>query len=109
MPSSIAGARRSSTTSERTLVDTSSRQVDASDKEQVKDYDRKLSIDAGSTNSQGSSSSRQSIMGKAIKKVKSKLGDKSSSSTAESKPRKPVADSYPDTVYMWRALAETKM
>ncbi|KAI4859286.1 hypothetical protein F4820DRAFT_454023 [Hypoxylon rubiginosum] len=110
--SSTAGARRSSIASETTLVDTSSRKMYASkEKDQDKDDDRKLSLDAGSTHSQASGSSRASMMEKAIKKVKSKLGEKGSTSTSEAKPKpkQSTTNMYPDTVYMWRALAETKM
>ncbi|XXH01592.1 hypothetical protein Hte_007952 [Hypoxylon texense] len=113
MSSSTADARRSSTASETTLVATSSRKVYGSkEMGQDKDDDRKLSLDADSTNSQSSGSSRPSIMEKAIKKVKSKLGDKGSTSTTEPepKPKQSTASMYPDTLYMWRALAgETLM
>ncbi|KAI1763102.1 hypothetical protein GGR53DRAFT_498604 [Hypoxylon sp. FL1150] len=111
MSSSIAGARRSSTASETTLVDTPSRQIDTYKKEQAKEDDWKSSLDASSATSQGGSSSRPGVIGKAIKMVKSKLGDRSSASAAEAtpKPRMLTTDYYPDTAYMWRALAETKM
>ncbi|KAI1087002.1 hypothetical protein F5B19DRAFT_98356 [Rostrohypoxylon terebratum] len=94
--------RRSSTGSEKTLVDTLSHPARVSE-------DKKPSSDARSTRSQGSTSSIPSIMDKAAKKVKSKLGGKSSASEPKPKPQKPAGDSYPDTAYMWRALAETKM
>ncbi|KAI0891934.1 hypothetical protein F4806DRAFT_481197 [Annulohypoxylon nitens] len=95
--------RRSSTGSEKTLVDTPSHQVRASE-------DQKSS-DTRSTRSRGSTSSIPSIMDKAAKKVKSKLGGKASASELKPKPKpqQPAGDSYPDTVYMWRALAETRI
>ncbi|KAI1773133.1 hypothetical protein F4818DRAFT_423354 [Hypoxylon cercidicola] len=108
MLSSAAGTRRSSIASETTLVDTPSRKVEVFKKDQDKDVDRKLSLDACSTSSLSSSSSRPSIMEKAIKKFKSKLGERGSTSTSEPKPRRPASDMYPDSVYMWRALAGRK-
>ncbi|KAI1100906.1 hypothetical protein F4804DRAFT_317664 [Jackrogersella minutella] len=102
--------RRSSATSERTLVDTSSRKVHASEKE-YQDFDPKSSLDTYSTKSRASSSSFPSMMDKAAKKVKSKLGSKDSTSKPKPKPkpRQQVPDSYPDMAFMWQALAESKM
>ncbi|KAI2466212.1 hypothetical protein F4781DRAFT_365368 [Annulohypoxylon bovei var. microspora] len=100
--------RRSSTTSEKTLVDTLGQNVDSSEKK-YQTYDNKSSFDARSTRSRGSTSSIPSIMDKAAKKIKSKLGGKDSTSKPKPKPKQPEHDPYPDTLYMWRALAETKM
>ncbi|KAI0886618.1 uncharacterized protein GGS22DRAFT_158267 [Annulohypoxylon maeteangense] len=101
--------RRPSTGSEKTLVDTLTQKVDASER----DDDQKSSLDARSTRSQRSTSSVRSVMDKAAKKVKSKLGGESSTSDAKPKskpkPKQPAQDPYPDTVYMWRALAETRL
>ncbi|KAI1459672.1 hypothetical protein F4805DRAFT_455470 [Annulohypoxylon moriforme] len=98
--------RRSSTGSEKTLVDTMAPKADTSEK----DYDQMSSFDSRSTRSRGSASS---IMDRAAKKVKSKLGGKSSTSEPKAKPesksKQPASGSYPDTVYMWRALAETRI
>ncbi|KAI1210120.1 uncharacterized protein F4807DRAFT_423876 [Annulohypoxylon truncatum] len=101
------GPRRSSIASEKTLVDTLSQKADVSEK----DYDLKSPFDTRSARSRGSANSTPSMMDKAAKKVKSKLGGKSSTSKTKPKPQPKQSghDSYPDTVYMWRALAETRI
>lgn len=43
------------------------------------------------------------MMGKAVKKVKAKLGEKEPS--PKTKPKRLANDYYPDTAYMWQALA----
>ncbi|KAI0380538.1 hypothetical protein F5Y04DRAFT_100209 [Hypomontagnella monticulosa] len=95
--------RRSSIASEKTLVDASTRKLNATEKE------KELYDDGASTKSRASSSSIPSMMSKAAKKVKAKLGEKSSSSKPKPKSKQQQPDSYPDTLYMWRALAETKI
>ncbi|KAI1139341.1 hypothetical protein F5Y05DRAFT_381668 [Hypoxylon sp. FL0543] len=107
IPSPAAGLRRSSIASEKTLVD---RKPNASEQEyQEYDYDRK-SLDAYSTQSRAGGSS---LLDRAAKKVKSKLGGKDSASKTKSqsktKPKRTVGNSYPDTAYMWRSLAETRL
>ncbi|KAI1372131.1 hypothetical protein F4677DRAFT_275039 [Hypoxylon crocopeplum] len=98
MTSQATNLRRSSFASGKTLVDISGRKANVSEID-----DCKSSFD--STKSRASSSSLPGIMGKAMSKVKSKLGESSS----KPKPKGPVRDSYPDAAYMWRALAETKI
>lgn len=79
--------------------------------------DHKSSAETSSTRSRTSTGSLPSIMSKAVKKAKSKLGNKESSSKSKHKPKsdpkpeskRPDYDAYPDTVYMWRALAGKKL
>ncbi|OTA86888.1 hypothetical protein M434DRAFT_399695 [Hypoxylon sp. CO27-5] len=106
MSSPTAGLRRSSVASERTLVD---RKLNASELEyQDYDYDEKLHLEAYSTQSRAGGSS---LLDRAVKKVKSKFGGKDSASKSQSKPKpkQPVRNSYPDTAYIWRSLAETRL
>ncbi|KAI0835946.1 hypothetical protein F5Y06DRAFT_274822 [Hypoxylon sp. FL0890] len=105
MSSPAADPRRSSIASEKTLVD---RKLNVSEKEyQDYDYDHK-SLKAYSTQRRAGGSS---LLDKAAKKVKSKLGGKDSTSKSNSKPKpkKTVGNSYPDTAFMWRSLAETRL
>ncbi|KAI2635834.1 hypothetical protein GGS26DRAFT_550571 [Hypomontagnella submonticulosa] len=98
--------RRSSIASERTLVDASTLKSNAVEKEA-----KELNDDNTSTKSRGSTSSIPSLMSRAAKKVKAKLGEKDSTSQPKPKPKpkQQQPDMYPDTLYMWRALAETKI
>ncbi|KAI2769798.1 hypothetical protein F4815DRAFT_489458 [Daldinia loculata] len=100
-------SRRPSIASEKTLVDTLSKTEDASEEKYQggNDY-RKSSFDV-KTMASSSSLPSKSKMGKAIEKIKSKLREKDTTS----KPRgsRPVPDGYPDTLYMWRSLAETRL
>ncbi|KAI2603160.1 uncharacterized protein GGS25DRAFT_510238 [Hypoxylon fragiforme] len=108
--------RRSSIVSEKTLVDTQAAGA-TEEKLQAKHNDHKSSAETSSTRSRTSTGSLPSIMSKAVKKAKSKLGNKESSSKSKHKPKsdpkpeskRPDYDAYPDTVYMWRALAETRL
>ncbi|KAI0179812.1 hypothetical protein GGR52DRAFT_528515 [Hypoxylon sp. FL1284] len=101
--SSTANARRSSIASETTLVDTSSHKMDVTKKDKADDDDRSWTGRRASS----SSSSRPNMIEKAMKKAKSKLGEKSSPSTPKPKPkpRLSTADMYPETKYTWQALA----
>ncbi|KAI1412045.1 hypothetical protein F5Y13DRAFT_50656 [Hypoxylon sp. FL1857] len=108
MSSPAAGLRRSSIASEKTLVD---RKLNASEEEyQDYDYDNKSSLAYSTRDRTGGSS----LLERAAR-VMSKLGGKDSASKSKSKPkpkpkpRQPVRNSYPDTAYMWRSLAETRL
>ncbi|KAI1385628.1 uncharacterized protein F4822DRAFT_413757 [Hypoxylon trugodes] len=97
--SPVEEPRRSSFASEKTLVETPYR-----DNSEKNNNGRKSSTGTYSSQSSGSSSS--GIMDKAVQKIKSKLKDRDSTPKPK---RRPVRSSYPDTAYMWRALAESKI
>ncbi|KAI1479686.1 hypothetical protein F4774DRAFT_381767 [Daldinia eschscholtzii] len=99
--------RRSSIASEKTLVATpSQRENGLKEKSQESsNYEgRRLS---SSVKTIAAHSSLPSKMGKAMEKVKSKLWENDSKFKPRDKQR--VRDGYPDTAYMWRSLAETKL
>ncbi|KAI0096826.1 hypothetical protein F4776DRAFT_556645 [Hypoxylon sp. NC0597] len=104
--SPAADMRRSSVASERTLVDKKSNAFEQ--EYQDYDYDQKSQLEPYSAQSRAGGSS---LLDRAAKKVKSKFGGKDSASKSQSKPKpkQPVRNSYPDTAYMWRSLAETRL
>ncbi|KAI1660454.1 hypothetical protein F4813DRAFT_350022 [Daldinia decipiens] len=104
-PTNTTSPRRLSIASEKTLVDMLSRKEDASEEKYQGSNDyRKSSSDVKTL---ARSSSLLSKMGKAIEKVGSKLQEKD----INSRPRgsRPAPDGYPDTQFMWQALAETRL
>ncbi|KAI2627789.1 hypothetical protein GGR54DRAFT_590433 [Hypoxylon sp. NC1633] len=101
------GHRRSSTSSEKTLVDKSGGKLDFMVKEKDISDDVESYLSTSSTKDGTSSSTVPSFMEKAMRKVKSTFGEKDSKPTPKHK--RPEFDSYPDTVYMWRSLAETRI
>ncbi|KAI1464871.1 uncharacterized protein F4812DRAFT_440782 [Daldinia caldariorum] len=104
-PTNTTSLRRSSIASEKTLVDTPS-QIEDATKEKSQES-KKYHKPPPSVKAEARNSWLPVKMGEAVEKVKLKLRENDS----KSKPRgrQPVRDGYPDTRYMWQALAETKL
>ncbi|KAI5863753.1 hypothetical protein GGS23DRAFT_596258 [Durotheca rogersii] len=96
---------RSSTTSDKTLVGAANPNTDSL----AKDYTFRKPPSDASSSSQNRGSSLPGLVDKVKSKIKAKLKDKETDSKPSSKPSPLANDFYPDSRFMWQALAETRM